>query len=85
MDIMLIILLSLTGPIFFLISYIVFKMFIKKEVPESHYTPFDRIMGQTPVEFHEHKAEQDEADDQGDDKNKNNLIRGEDDDMLTSR
>ncbi|GAA0361206.1 DUF3951 domain-containing protein [Bacillus horti] len=71
MDFTLILMLSLLGPIFFLIGYIVVKMFIKKQVPVSSYTPFDRIMGQTSVEFHEHKEVKEEEDDQGDDKNKN--------------
>ena len=41
-----------------------------KEIPDSRYTPFDYITGQTTVEFQEQKEEKEEQNDQGDDKDK---------------
>ncbi|MCD9023974.1 DUF3951 domain-containing protein [Cohnella silvisoli] len=57
--------------IFVLLGIVISKMIRKKELPNSHYTPFDYITGHSPVEFHEEKQEHEDEDDQGDDKNKN--------------
>jgi hypothetical protein len=66
-----VLLLSLILPIFFLIIYIMVRTLIRKEIPDSRFTPFDTIMGQTPTEYHEHKEEKEDEGEQGDDKNKN--------------
>lgn len=71
MNIFIIFTLFLTGIIFILIGFILVKLFIKKKLPESNYTPFDRLVGHTPIEFHEHKEKDEESDQQGDNKNKN--------------
>ncbi len=47
---------------------VVIKMIKNREIPDSLYTPFDYITGQTTVEFHEEKEVTKEEDDQGDDK-----------------
>jgi hypothetical protein len=62
--------LSLIVPILVLLLIITFKMIAGKKIPNSDYTPFDYITGQTPVEFHEEKKEKEQKDDQGDDKDK---------------
>ncbi|CAM4154908.1 hypothetical protein BAMA_05575 [Bacillus manliponensis] len=48
-----------------------YKLFVKKKNITAFYTPFDQIMGQTTVEFHQeqHVVEEDEG--EGDDKDKN--------------
>ncbi|MEW9700072.1 DUF3951 domain-containing protein [Paenibacillus sp. SI8] len=71
MDFSSILLLSLIGPVFILIIYIMAKTLIKKEIPDSRYNPFDYITGQTKIEFQEQKEQKEEDNDQGDDKNKN--------------
>jgi len=71
MDFTMLVLLSVLGPIFILLGIIVSKMVALKELPDSRYTPFDHITGQTSVEFHEEKDEEEEEAGQGDDKNKN--------------
>lgn len=63
--------LSLIIPILVLLGIVTVKMIRRKEIPNSHYTPFDYIMGQSAMEFHEEKEDKQEEDDQGDDKNKN--------------
>jgi flagellar biosynthesis/type III secretory pathway M-ring protein FliF/YscJ len=75
MDFSFYVILSLIAPIFLLIGIIVVKMIKNKTIPNSDYTPFDYIMGQAPIEFHEDKQEKEEKDDQGDDKNKNSRQR----------
>ena len=65
------VMLSLIGPIFFLIGFIVLKTIITKEIPDSRYTPFDNIAGQTTIQFHEEKEDKEEEDAQSDDKDKN--------------
>ncbi|TBL71050.1 DUF3951 domain-containing protein [Paenibacillus thalictri] len=64
-------LLSLIVPVFVLIIYIMTKVLITKRIPDSRYTPFDRLTGQTTVEFQMQKEEKEEDDEHGDDKNKN--------------
>ncbi|QGQ96630.1 DUF3951 domain-containing protein [Paenibacillus psychroresistens] len=71
MDFSFYVILSLIGPIFILLGIVVYKMLKQKELPSSNYTPFDYIMGQAPVEFHEDKQEKEVEDDQGDDIDKN--------------
>ncbi|UUZ83724.1 DUF3951 domain-containing protein [Paenibacillus sp. P26] len=71
MDFSSILLLSLIVPVFILITYIMIKTLIKKEIPDSRYNPFDYITGQTRIEFQEQKETKEEDDDQGDDKDKN--------------
>lgn len=70
MDITMIAVLGLVGPIFILIGLVVAKMIAGKALPSSEYTPFDHITGQTSVEFQEQKQEKEEDDEQGDDKDK---------------
>lgn len=60
------IILSLVVPILALLGIIVAKMIRNRTIPDSRYTPFDYIAGQTPVEFHEEKEAQQEEDDSGD-------------------
>lgn len=62
--------LSLIVPILVLLAIISAKIISGKGIPNSDYTPFDYIAGQTPVEFHEEKQEKEEDDEQGDDKDK---------------
>lgn len=62
--------LSLIIPILLLLGIIAMKMIRMKEIPDSRYTPFDYIMGQTTVEFQDQKEDKEEQDDQGDDKDK---------------
>jgi len=66
-----IVLFSLIAPVFILIIYIMVRTLIRKEIPDSRYSPFDTIMGQTQIEYQVHKEEKEEADEQGDDKDKN--------------
>lgn len=65
------VLLSLITPVFVLIIYIMIRAVIKKKIPDSRYSPFDKIMGQTVMEFQEQKEEKKEEKEQGDDKDKN--------------
>ena len=65
------IIVGVTGVIFLLIGTVITKMIWKKELPSNNYTPFDYIMAQSPVEFHEQKQEKEVDDDHGDDKDKN--------------
>jgi hypothetical protein len=53
-----------------LLGIVFIKTLSKRELPISHYTPFDNITGHSSVEFHEEKEEHEDEDDQGDDKNK---------------
>ena len=62
--------LSLIVPILVLLGIVISKMIRLKEIPDSRYTPFDYITGQTTVEFQEQKEEKEEQNDQGDDKDK---------------
>lgn len=62
---------SLILPIISLLGIIMVKIFIKKQVPENNYTPFDYIMAQGQMEFHEEKEEREDENKQGDDKEKN--------------
>lgn len=68
MDYSLIMILGIAAPIVFLLAIIIVKMIRGKEIPNSHYTPFDNITGHTPIEFHEEKEVKVERNDQGDDK-----------------
>ncbi|WP_127581858.1 DUF3951 domain-containing protein [Paenibacillus koleovorans] len=71
MDIALYLMLALIVPIVGLVVYIFVKLLFTNKVPDSSYTPFDAIMGQSPVEFHEEKEAKEEDDDQGDGNGKN--------------
>ncbi|WP_442603822.1 DUF3951 domain-containing protein [Paenibacillus sp. KN14-4R] len=62
--------LSLIIPILALLLIISVKIIKGKKLPDSNYTPFDYITGQTTVEFHEEKEAKEENDDQGDDKDR---------------
>lgn len=64
---------SLILPIIILLGIIMVKIFIKKQVPENNYTPFDYIMAQGQMEFHEEKEEREDENKQGDDKEKNKI------------
>lgn len=70
MDFSMYLMLSLIIPILLLLGIIITKMIKGKRIPNSNYTPFDYIMGQTPIEFHEEKEDKEDQDDQGDDKDK---------------
>ncbi|MBC8080584.1 MAG: DUF3951 domain-containing protein [Gorillibacterium sp.] len=70
MDFGMMLIFSITAPIVALIVLIVTKLIRNKEIPNSNYTPFDQIMGQTPSAFHEEKKELEEQEDKGDDKDK---------------
>lgn len=48
-----------------------YKLFIKKKNITAFYTPFDQIMGQTTVEFHQEQQVVEEDEGEGDDKDKN--------------
>ncbi|ERI06717.1 hypothetical protein HMPREF0083_05203 [Aneurinibacillus aneurinilyticus ATCC 12856] len=71
MNIFLLFTILFTGLLITLIGIIIYKITTKKELPDSHYTPFDYITAQTAVEFHEEKEEKEQEDEQGDDKDKN--------------
>ncbi len=71
MDFSFILILALTLPILILIGYVVIKTFITKKIPDSRFTPFDSIMGQSAIEFHQEKEEKEQDEDEGDDKEKN--------------
>ncbi|BFH14667.1 DUF3951 domain-containing protein [Paenibacillus melissococcoides] len=71
MDAGAIMLLSLIVPVLALLGIISAKIIAGKALPDSNYTPFDNITGQSEVEFHEEKQEKEEDDDLGDDKEKN--------------
>lgn len=73
MDFAYVLLFSLILPVFILIIYIMARVLIRKEIPDSRFSPFDSIMGQTQIEYHEHKEEKEDQDEQGDDKNKNRV------------
>ncbi|MFC5447194.1 DUF3951 domain-containing protein [Paenibacillus aestuarii] len=68
MDFSSLLLLSLIGPVFFLMIYIMAKTIVKKEIPDSRYNPFDYITGQAKIEFQEHKEEKNEDDSEGEPK-----------------
>lgn len=70
MDFTALILFSLIVPIIVLLGIIIVKMIRGRAIPNSDYTPFDYIMGQSPVEFHEEKEVKEQKNDQGDDKEK---------------
>ncbi|QOS99286.1 DUF3951 domain-containing protein [Brevibacterium sp. JNUCC-42] len=54
------------------IGVVMYKRIVKKQNVGTYYTPFDKITGQTNVEFHEEKQEKKEQEDEkGDDKDKN--------------
>ncbi|WP_409345825.1 DUF3951 domain-containing protein [Paenibacillus sp. MBLB4367] len=76
MDLSLLFVLGIFGPIFILLAIIVTKMFAMKALPDSRYTPFDQATGQTNIEFHEQKEEKEEDNDQGDDKDKRKRAAG---------
>lgn len=65
---------SFAGLLTALIGIIVFKIIKKKNLPNSYYTPFDYITGQTNVEFHEEKEEEEQENGLGDDKDKNTKL-----------
>lgn len=71
MNIFLLLTTLFTGLLIALIGIVIYKIIAKKELPDSHYTPFDYITAQTAVEFHEEKEEKEQEDEQGDDKDKN--------------
>jgi hypothetical protein len=50
-----------------------YKIFFKKVSVTTFYTPFDKITGQTEVEYHEEQIYIAEDDDQGDGNNKYRL------------
>ncbi|AWB44558.1 DUF3951 domain-containing protein [Paenibacillus sp. CAA11] len=60
-----------SGLFIVLIGLIVFKMIRKKRIPDIYYTPFDYITGQSTIEFHEEKEDEEQDNDQGDDLDKN--------------
>jgi hypothetical protein len=63
--------LSLIVPIMVLLGIVTYKIITKKELPDLRYTPFDEIMGQSPVAVHEEKEAKEEQDEHGDDIDKN--------------
>lgn len=71
MDFTMYLILSLIIPILVLLGVITSKMMAGKGIPNSDYTPFDLIVGQTPIAQHEEKVEKEERNDEGDDKEKN--------------
>ena len=71
MDLGFYMIIGVTGCVTILIGIVFVKMMMKKELPSNNYTPFDYIMAQSPVEFHEEKQEKEADDDHGDDKDKN--------------
>lgn len=71
MDFASVLLLSFIAPVFAIIAYIMVRAVVKKKIPDVHYTPFDKIMGQSAIEYQVHKKANRQEDDQGDDKNKN--------------
>lgn len=71
MEFSLYIILSLIIPIFVLLGIIVVKLFAGKGLPDHNYTPVDQLLGQTSLDFHEEKIEQEQEDEHGDDKYKN--------------
>ncbi|UVI32696.1 DUF3951 domain-containing protein [Paenibacillus spongiae] len=71
MDFGLLLIMSVATPIVLLLAIIAAKMIAMKEIPDSRYTPFDYITGQSPVEIHQHKNNKEENDEEGDDKDKN--------------
>ncbi len=75
MDLSFYALLSITLPIVLLLGIIIVKLIKNKQLPDSRYTPFDFITGQTNVEFHEEKEAVQEEDDQGEGKNPRNKMR----------
>jgi hypothetical protein len=56
--------------VFAALGIIAVKILRRRQLPTSHYTPFDYITGHTTVEFHEEREEKEDEDDQGDDKDK---------------
>ncbi|MGM1047995.1 MAG: DUF3951 domain-containing protein [Bacillota bacterium] len=73
MDFVLLIILSLIAPILVILAIISVKIIRGRALPSNDYTPFDNIMGQTSVAFHDEKQEKEENEDEGDDKDKNTL------------
>ncbi|MBG9943099.1 hypothetical protein ABD77_13665 [Brevibacillus formosus] len=62
--------------IFGMLGMACYRFFIQKKTVEHYYTPLDRVLGQTPVEFHEQKIEKKESEEEeGDDKDKNEKLR----------
>ncbi|MFS1512738.1 DUF3951 domain-containing protein [Chengkuizengella sp. SCS-71B] len=61
--------LFVSGFITLLIGYIVVRTFLKKEIPDNPYTPFDYITGQSDVEFRDEKEEIEQDNDEDGDKN----------------
>lgn len=60
------------GVIILLVVIIAIKIVRQKQLPNSYYTPFDYITGNSPVEFHEQKIEKEEE--PGDDKDMNPIF-----------
>jgi hypothetical protein len=50
-----------------------YKVFVKKKSVTIFYTPFDKIMGQTDVVYHEEQEVKEDETDSGDDKDKYKL------------
>jgi len=65
MDFGMYVMLSLVVPILVLLGIIIGKMIKGKQLPSSHYTPFDYITGQAVSEFREEKEDKEEQDDEG--------------------
>ncbi|MCL6457270.1 MAG: DUF3951 domain-containing protein [Gorillibacterium sp.] len=70
MDFGMLLILSVAAPIIGLVALIVTKLIRNKEIPNSLYTPFDQIMGQSSSAFHEEKQEFEEQEDKGEGKRK---------------
>ncbi|TCZ80909.1 DUF3951 domain-containing protein [Paenibacillus albiflavus] len=75
MDFGLYVMLSLVVPILVLLGIIIVKMIKGKQLPSSHYTPFDYITGQAPSEFHEEKEDKEDQDDEGEQYKKHKKFR----------
>ena len=52
-----------------------YKVFVKKKSVTPFYTPFDEVMGQSEVKFHEEQEILAEDEDQGEGKNKKKKTR----------
>lgn len=75
MDFGTLLILSIIVPLLLLLGIIVGKMIKGKQLPNSNYTPFDYITGQTSNEFHEQKEDKEEQDDEGEQYKKHKKIR----------
>jgi Protein of unknown function (DUF3951) len=75
LDFGILLILSIIVPLLLLLGIIITKMIKGKQIPNSNYTPFDYITGQTPVEFHEEKEDKEEQDDEGEQYKKHKKIR----------